>query len=440
MRSRRFVRWLGLPAIFISGVVTTGCATLTVAISPNGKYLAYTSDADSPLYVKEIGSQATPKSYEVSGAYALVWSPDGTRVAWSNQPGELSMLGTADEGQISVLDVTTGKVRKLSSKLLPPLAWADDQTLVGCRSVTPGQPSELFAPRQLIWLNLSTGKVDGDVPLRTSINHLTSIGNGSFLADSQKQIDIVGRGGIKNIALDSASYLQFADALGGAYILRAGNMPESPSTLYHVENDSGQLQSVALPQLFTSPTKSDTSYDQIISVSPSGTYLVAQHWDDQSPKPVLKELMQLAKNGADEPEEKIENKAKAKQLYKLLTSPTNKFQVEYSIIERDSGKTTTIATRMDKQLPFALTQASWSPDEKSLALTSELSEISETWLIDPTNGAKQTLVNATRPGPFAILIPMLASVDMISQETPSKKKLKKVQPVRPIKRKSGSKA
>ena len=407
----RSVRSFLFAVCALSALALSGCSTLSIAISPDGKRIAYSANQGSPLYVQEIGSNNPPKWFDVGEAYGLAWSPDGKSLAIASAPGMFSMMmGDQSVPTASILNIETGKLRKLSTKLNAPLAWADDHTVIGCQQGTSSDASSILPTSTLAWLNLSTGKIDRNLPLTSNATHLTRIGeSSSFLVDSDKAVFLVDTTGAKPITKEGDSFLAFTDGQLGGYVIKESKEAPGNSEVLYRWTPGKDLEPLSLPKGATGIATDYKSYDSIVSISPSGKYLVVQHWDDLSPKPLLPQLMKLGLEGKSGNENTLNDKAEAKKLYDMLTSPTNKFQVDYRLVERETGKISSIATRVDKMLPFAVVQAAWSSDEKSLGLTSELSDISETWLIDPATAEKKSLVTTKRPGPFAMFLPVLSA-------------------------------
>ena len=87
-------------------------AKATPAWSPDGKYLAYSTDRDGPMavYIRNIDTGRTRKlTAPFTGAQAkLAWSPDGKQIAF-----ETALDGEAGSQALYVADVATGQFHQI---------------------------------------------------------------------------------------------------------------------------------------------------------------------------------------------------------------------------------------------------------------------------------------------------------------------------------------
>ncbi|MDX6591202.1 MAG: hypothetical protein QOJ13_398 [Gaiellales bacterium] len=165
-----------LPAAIIesSGLQTALPSAPRYAVSPDGRLLAYVTNADDgslQIFIAGMdGTRVTQMTHDPTGAESPAWSPDGTSIAYVG-------YGSGDVGNLFVLDVATGASRQISDK-------ADDLTRASPQ-FTPDGSSLLYTGGNQSRPELRTVPVAGgkSTLLIGARGGLVDSGNGSLSPD-----------------------------------------------------------------------------------------------------------------------------------------------------------------------------------------------------------------------------------------------------------------
>lgn len=132
------------------------------ALSPDGRSLAVTVQVSdkgcgepgtgNAIWTIDLETGATaqvsPDGYCGSGG--MVWSPDGSQVAFS-------LLGLRDQSGVQVADIGTQQARKLADGLVNVVAWLDDGTILAHQYVCVG--CDAGGPPKLLAIDSETGDI-----------------------------------------------------------------------------------------------------------------------------------------------------------------------------------------------------------------------------------------------------------------------------------------
>jgi Tol biopolymer transport system component len=157
-----FMLWKGraVPALEAGAstmVVATPDLEYTPAISPDGKFIAYTAETPQghKVFVRQVsGGRATVLSAEVPGNHLGVsWSPDGSQIAFSVSDAlRAAALRARGDAPIFIVPVLGGVARRLVSEGSWP-SWSPSGTEIAYTDAEGGisiQPSAGGSPRRIM--------------------------------------------------------------------------------------------------------------------------------------------------------------------------------------------------------------------------------------------------------------------------------------------------
>ena len=138
------VRWNVYRQDLVDGSVT--CLTCGMrggsisAFSPDGKRIAFTGavGGETGLYVMDLLARTSRRIWNRRGS--MTWSADGREVGVAiRESGEADPMMTFEDGGLFILDVTTGKERRLTNLVASLPSWAPHGSRIAFASMTAGQ-------------------------------------------------------------------------------------------------------------------------------------------------------------------------------------------------------------------------------------------------------------------------------------------------------------
>jgi Tol biopolymer transport system component len=139
------------------------------AWSPDGRYLAWSSDRGGALldvWVRDMTTGAERRLTQLpTSEMGAAWSPDGTRIAF------LDVDGIWRRANVSVVDVSTGKVTQIHAPLFGPgnPTWSADGRHVAVAALTPYSARFREGTNQILAIPSSGGQAR----LHTPVPHLS---------------------------------------------------------------------------------------------------------------------------------------------------------------------------------------------------------------------------------------------------------------------------
>jgi len=126
------------------------------AWSPDGKSLAYSSDRSGSMQIwirsLQSGADRQLTTMPAGAPMQAAWSPEGARIAFTNA-----------DGQLFVVDVMSGAVRRVHDRLNEPgrPSWSPDGSAVVVSALKPYTTRFREGVNLVLWIPVSTGRLDG---------------------------------------------------------------------------------------------------------------------------------------------------------------------------------------------------------------------------------------------------------------------------------------